>query len=380
MSDTKNFFESPQAAAVYKHKLLKSYIPAWAGKVGSTADGRKVVVYDAYSGPGRYANNDPGSPELLVDTAVAMAELRNVYSIFSEKSLAHCEQLENMLKSKGVESSTYEIRQGPVEKHIDRVLTVSGGQPLFVFLDPFGLTVPFDRIVQILKSRDHPGLPRPQQPKTELLMNFSYEAVRRIAGALRSPKAYAAKDAQIAALDSALGGDWWRELALQESPDWVQQVLVGFADRVGTATGCSYITADVADSLTAKPVYELILFTRHDDGLWKMAESMSLARRDWRQWLVKQNDSQGNAQQELPGLNFTDNESEWVREIAENVKAILSKFGRFRIDEKLEKVFGRTLGLARETHIRKALKLLKTEGVISIVPIGGLQRAWVDPN
>jgi hypothetical protein len=28
MSSNKNFFLSPQAAAIYKHKLIKSYIPA----------------------------------------------------------------------------------------------------------------------------------------------------------------------------------------------------------------------------------------------------------------------------------------------------------------------------------------------------------------
>src|SRR5690348_673721 len=50
MSSNKNFFESPQAAAVYEHKLIKSYIPAWVGNVGSTSTDKRVVAYDAYSG------------------------------------------------------------------------------------------------------------------------------------------------------------------------------------------------------------------------------------------------------------------------------------------------------------------------------------------
>ena len=85
MVSNSNFFSSPQAAAIYKHQLIKRYIPAWAGKVGSTSTDKKVVVYDAYSGPGRYEDEAPGSPEILVDTAVAMANLRSVYSVFSEK-------------------------------------------------------------------------------------------------------------------------------------------------------------------------------------------------------------------------------------------------------------------------------------------------------
>jgi three-Cys-motif partner protein len=83
MASNKNFFLAPQAAAIYKHELLKRYIPAWAGKVGSTSPGKRVVVYDVYSGPGRYEDEQRGSPEILVDTAVAMENLRSVLTIFS---------------------------------------------------------------------------------------------------------------------------------------------------------------------------------------------------------------------------------------------------------------------------------------------------------
>ena len=64
MTSNSTFFESPQAAAVYKHRLLRTYVPAWAGKVGLRAPGKRVFIYDAYSGPGRYDNQAPGSPEL----------------------------------------------------------------------------------------------------------------------------------------------------------------------------------------------------------------------------------------------------------------------------------------------------------------------------
>jgi three-Cys-motif partner protein len=280
MSSNKNFFESPQAAAVYKHKLIKSYIPAWAGKVGSTSQDKRVVVYDAYLGPGRYEDEQPGSPELLVDTADAMANLRSVHSVFSEKDQGYCDRLSELLAEKGIDSDTYEVRRGPVEDHMDAVLSNAGDLPLFVFLDPYGLTIPFDRVVHVLKSRDKTGYSGPLQPKTELLMNFSFEAVRRISGVVRSTKDYAAKQGQIEALNNALGGGWWQDLAREEPEGWVMQVLEGYADRVNEAAGCGYITAEVADSLEAQPVYELILFTRHMDGFWEMARSMSMARKD----------------------------------------------------------------------------------------------------
>ena len=161
MSDNSNFFESPQAAAIYKHKLIKCYIPVWTGKVGSTSQGKRVVVYDAYSGPGRYEDENPGSPEMLVDTAVAMAALRSVRTIFSEKEQAYCGRLQAMLEAKTeLDPANFDVRIGPVEDHVDAVLAETGDLPLFVFLDPFGLTIPFERVVHVLASRDKTGYSR----------------------------------------------------------------------------------------------------------------------------------------------------------------------------------------------------------------------------
>lgn len=378
MSNNKNFFESPQAAAIYKHKLIKSYIPAWVGKVGSTSADKRVIVYDAYSGPGRYEDDQPGSPELLVDTAEAMATLRSVFTVFSEKDGGYCDRLRKMLTEKGIDPDTYEVRPGPVDDHVDAVLTAAGDLPLFVFLDPYGLTVSFNRVVHMLKSRDKVGhFSTLLQPKTELLMNFSYEAVRRISGVVRSDKEYAAKQGQIESLNAALGGDWWQDLAREEPDGWVQQVLEGYATRVAQAVGCGFITADVSDSLEAQPVYELILFTRHMDGFWEMARSMSMARKEWRQWLVDAREEATGGQAEFRGLDFDDDESAWIDEIADNIEGILAGETGFVIENKLGELLGRTLGLARETHIRKALNKIKDKGLIAVVPKGKLQKAYI---
>jgi hypothetical protein len=72
-----------------------------------------------------------------------------------------------------------------------------------------------------------------------------------VCGSLR--KEYAAKQGQIESVNTALGGDWWQELARAEPEGWVEQVLLGYATRVGKAAGCGFITADVADSLEAQP-------------------------------------------------------------------------------------------------------------------------------
>ena len=135
--------------------------------------------------------------------------------------------------------------------------------------------------------------------------------------------------------------------------------------------------AAVADSLTAEPVYELILFTRHPDGLWKMMDAMSRAGSTgvsgWSTSRAEANAGQG----EIRGLDWDDNEKAWVDEIASNIEGLLAQDGGFVIASKLGDVLGRTLGLARETHIKQALDVLFARGVIRDVPKGNKQRAYI---
>lgn len=374
MTDNDNFFDSPQAAAIYKHALLKRYIGAWAGKVGSTSAGNRVVVYDAYSGPGRYGDDHPGSPALLVDTSVALRGLRNVHTVFSEKNPSHRAELQQMLDEFKIDRASYEIRAGNAEEEAPGVVQDAGTAPLFVFLDPFGLAVPFETVVYILNARHQPRLPRHAQAKTEVLLNFSYEAVRRLAGAFRSEKDYRAKPAQIATMDRAMGGDWWQHLARDQAEGWEAAIMEGYARLIKQRTGCGYITAKVSDALDAAPVYELILFTRHRDGLWAMNDAMSLARADWRKWIVENSVGQGL----LFSVSFDDDEDAWVEEVAENIEQILSTVPAFRVEERLEAVLGRTLGLARVKHIRAAIKRLEANDVVPAGSSSGkLQKAHI---
>ncbi|WP_431993870.1 hypothetical protein [Streptomyces albogriseolus] len=77
------------------------------------------------------------------------------------------------------------------------------GVPLFLFLDPCGLCLPRDRLVDVLARQ------RPQRrPATELLMNFSMMAVRRPGGHVRSPRG---NEKTLERFDAVCGGLWWRE-------------------------------------------------------------------------------------------------------------------------------------------------------------------------
>ena len=92
---------------------------------------------------------------------------------------------------------------------LGQVIDAAEAMPLFLFLDPCGLGLPFPVLVETLTG------PRAARwPPTEVLLNFSLDAVRRIAGHVTSPTP---NETSMARLDEALGGVWWRDLADRES-------------------------------------------------------------------------------------------------------------------------------------------------------------------
>jgi three-Cys-motif partner protein len=106
---------------------------------------------------------------------------------------------------------------------LDEVMAVAENKPMFVFLDPCGVGIPFDAMTRLL-NRNAPS----HQPPTEVLLNFNHAAVRRIGGHLRSPSG---NEATIRRMDDAVGGTWWHEAFEQSEKDVVRYVIDGFKLR-----------------------------------------------------------------------------------------------------------------------------------------------------
>jgi three-Cys-motif partner protein len=66
--------------SVFKHDLIRRYLPIFAGKTGSRAGG--VVYLDGYAGRGRYEDGKPASAELILQIAENQAKRGVQYRIF----------------------------------------------------------------------------------------------------------------------------------------------------------------------------------------------------------------------------------------------------------------------------------------------------------
>lgn len=241
------YWENQGLPSVLKHDLLRRYLAIFAGKTG--AKGRGVVYLDGYAGRGRYDNGTPGSAELILRIAEAQGRLGIIYHLFfyeaDPKSCAALKSVVDEYKARGVqaEASCAEVITG-----LSGVIAAAQGLPLFLFLDPCGLGIPFPDLTGILS-----GPRRGTWPPTEVLLNFSLEAVRRIAGHVTSDTP---NEKTMARLDAALGGDWWRDIIRKHgvTDDAVGEIVGGFVDRLCAATDMHIYAIPVHRAPGHKPV------------------------------------------------------------------------------------------------------------------------------
>jgi three-Cys-motif partner protein len=356
------FWEQQRLPSVLKHDLLRLYLPIFAGKTGSQAPG--VVYLDGYAGRGRYEDERPASAEQILQIAERQgAQGINYRLFFYERDPESFSVLEGVVGEYVARGVQAEAVDSEVISGLGQVVDAAVNKSLFLFLDPCGLGIPFSVLVKTLSG------PRAAMwPPTEVLLNFSLEAVRRIAGHVISPTP---NERSMARLDEALGGDWWRDLAKQGVNDQaVNQIVSGFRERLERATGMQTFAIPVRRAPWNKPIYFLVFGTRKPLGIWHFADDTARATETW--WSTL--DAQEVAQQEETGWDtlfplsvamrpdLSKVEAEARPVIAENIARLVAARGECCVGDFPAEVFGDYLGRVRETVVRAAIKDLHSSG------------------
>jgi three-Cys-motif partner protein len=334
-----------------------------------------VVYLDGYAGRGRYADGRPGSPERILQIAEDQRAKGINYRLFfyerDAESFAVLETVVDEYVGRGVqaEAANCEVITG-----LGEVIAAAEGKPLFLFLDPCGLGIPFSVLVQTLT-----GSRAATWPPTEVLLNFSLEAVRRIAGHVMSPTP---NENSMARLDDVLGGDWWRSLVKKGVTDQaVDEIVKGFMDRLAQATAMQTFAIPVRRAPSHKPVYFLVFGTRNPLGIWHFADDAARATETWwsaidAQETAKLEELGQDALFDMPAAQRLEKvESEAQPVIAENIARLTSQHGQIRVGDYPVEVFGEYLGRVREKVVRAAIKELHKDGR---TPSNGVGRRIAD--
>lgn len=356
------YWEDRGLPSVLKHDLLRRYLPVFGGKTG--AKGRGVVYLDGYAGRGRYDNGSPGSAELILRIAEDQASKGISYRLFFYESLRkNYNALKPVVDEYTARGIQAEVTRAEVITGLGGVIDAAKGLPLFLFLDPCGVGMPFADLTGALA-----GPRQDTWPPTEVLLNFSLDAVRRIAGHVTSATP---NEKTMSRLDDALGGDWWRDIIKDKgvTDDAVDDIVQGFADRLSDATDMFIYAIPVQRAPHHKPVYYLVFGSRITLGTWHFADSAARATETWWAGLEAKEKARDEAEGMSPlfGSNLTrpdikEVEAEARPVIAENIARLAEKHGRFKVGDYPSEVFGDYLGTVRETVVRAAIKDLHADG------------------
>lgn len=360
-----DYWSDPNLPSTLKHALLKDYIPQFGGMTGSRAGG--IVYLDGYAGEGRYESGKAGSAEIAL--RVARGQLGHGVAwtcFFAERHRESFERLRQVAQEYADDGVDARVRHGHVDEVLDEVVETAAGLPLFLFLDPTGLVLPFERLTEVLAVRR-----REVWPPTELLVNFSMEAVRRLGGAARAQKA---PEASLARFDEVCGGGWWRQYHAEggslSQEEAAARVAASYAQRLGVATGMTVQSVPVQRQPHHKPLYNLVFATRKTHGLWVFGNSVAKARDAW--WkTIELSDEESGKLFSLTEVGGRPDPQEVyakaVPAIAANMERLLARRrGRAfqMVDHPLD-VLGDFYGQVTDTVVRDAVRLLHDQGKIS---------------
>jgi len=274
------------------------------------------------------------------------------------KSFARLQEVVRSYEARGVYARAH---HGEVNDVLDDVVQQATGVPLFLFLDPCGLCLPMERLVDVLARR------RPdRRPATELLMNFSMMAVRRLGGHVTSPKG---NEKSLERFDDVCGGRWWRDYftGRKSDQDAAEEVAAEYARRLQQQTGMFVQSVPVTKAPHRKPVYHLVFATRSQYGLWVFGDALARAR-DKRWENLELNEEEQNPDTLFPigkvwRPDPDDVEKEAVPVMAANLERILQRSGGpVQLVEHTLDLFGAYYGQVKEKVARNAVKHLHSQG------------------
>ena len=409
MGNASKFFGAGQrrAQTQLKHAILENYLAAFANKTGSKSLGGNVGFLDGYAGPGSDTSKSTGitidgSPRIAIRVARGLKAVnppKTLHCVFVEASRKNFAELEKLVAASADVDAVALL--GSITTHLAAAMGHFTNMPLLAFLDPFGVGLDRETCLKTVLGRGG------DQP-TELILNFSLQAVRRAGPFVKKPKGTKGREALLATMDTWLGSDWWQPYMLATDPKdksaidrAANEIADEYARRLASAAGCDVFTVPMRRSAMQKALFSLILFHPRSYAKFTYNEAVSYAQKEWRatmrgieieraerEYLEDPSLGAGHVAQErqIGELEEVQLEEDWRETIYENLKAALEKRASVSMAKDFEVIFAGVKGGARGTHFRKAWDRLAKDGLAEKCTTGSkydyavVSRAGQTPN
>lgn len=248
-----------------KHQILQKYLEAWFPILSSTE--KRLLVLDGFSGPGKYAEGEIGSPLVAL---LALQKHRfltdancEVTFVFLEPDPLRFQSLEREIHqffaNRGGQPANVHVitRQTEFSVGAESILSSLSGTslaPTFAFVDPFGFSgIPLQLICRLL-SYD----------KCELFITFMFDSINR----------FIRHEGTSSHLDALFGSKDY--LAADESAGEERKRLLHdiYARQLREMCTFTYVRSFEMIGKRGHTVYSLFYGTRHQRGLERMKDAM----------------------------------------------------------------------------------------------------------
>jgi len=357
--------ESPRPQSIYKHAILEQYVVRFATMTASKLSSKRAVLFDGFAGRGRFDTGEAGSAEHMMLAAQKVKASTKIDLLLIEKNPRDYESLNAVAdeyRARGIQIGTH---NGDCGKHVNEALEAAVGASLFIFLDPCGAVLPMDSIKDILRKRG-------TWPRTEVLLNFSADLIRRAGGQLKKGQLDLGG---VAKADAVCGGEWWREVALRSQKasagqNWesaAQAVAVEYAKRLISGTGYGSVVAPVRRQVHHQPVYYLIFLTQDPHGFWVFGAAGAKARERWIESLGPDPDEGQVTLWDTVADQLEREHTKAIDHITENLRRLTADGRPKEVVRHVKEIYGDLYGEAKETAYTAAVRALVKAGEIEHV-------------
>jgi three-Cys-motif partner protein len=367
--------DSPKPQSVYKHGILEQYVIQYATMTASKLKPKRCVLFDGFAGRGRFDTGEAGSAEHMMIAAQKAKAKTTIDLLLVEQAREDFETLDKVAdeyRARGIRIDSY---NEDCANHIGGMLQLATKASLFVFLDPCGAVLPMDSIKDVLRKRG-------AWPRTEVLLNFNADLIRRAGGQLKKGQF---ERGGVAQADKVCGGDWWREVALlaheadggQKWESAADAVAHEYARRLTAGTQYGSVLAPVRRQVHHQPVYYLVFLTSQPHGVWVFGVSAAKAREKWIDFLGPDPDERENMLWDTVADQLQREHAEAIERITGNLRALTADGQPKKAVDNVRAIFGDLYGEAKETAFTAALRELVKSGELEYVTKGSKPRDFV---
>jgi hypothetical protein len=163
------YWAEPNLPSGIKHCILRRYLPIFLARTSMPVG--KVVLMDGYAGRGVYEDGSLGSAGMMLEWALEREnESPPVHYVlrFFEKKRTSFDTLSALVETYRAQGVDVTAERADVVSRLQPVVDEANGLPLFLFIDPTGVGLPFEDLISAL---NRPRNPRCWPPTAEQLIS-----------------------------------------------------------------------------------------------------------------------------------------------------------------------------------------------------------------